>query len=443
MYKPTFYCKIKFTLSIVIMKKKLNNKLCVVLFTLLTSSSVFAQENTSTIDGTTPLGPSSQYRTWSVGINAGLLSQTSKFGFDGGNLDLGYSAYIKKQFTPSFGIKAQYLGGKVAGIASSSSVATGEIETKLPWSAALSGEFTVANVNWRLFNAKVKPYVAAGIGGVRLNTVSSTSDESQTKMFVPVDAGFKFAIAKGVNLDLGYQLNWTNEYFDGKTGYSFEYDLFSYLHAGLEFALGSKSKPFMANSNPVATLVNDYTKKYDELKAERDQLIASAKAAIAKVEALEKGLKDDDNDGVANLYDKCPNTPSGVKVDGSGCPLPEIKLSQNENKVILEAVRNLEFDFSKATIRSSSYPYLDQLATLLKEKNYNLKLDGHTDNVGSQESNIKLSKDRAEAVKNYLVSKGVNVSRIETTGYGFKRPLVSNDTEKGRQQNRRVEFTLF
>lgn len=414
-----------------------------VMLTALASSSVLGQQNTSTIDGTTPLGPSSQYRTWSFGANAGLLSQASKFGFNDGNLDLGYSGYIKKQFTPSFGVKAQYLGGKVGGIASSTNTSAKDVETKLPWSAALSGEFTVANVNWRVFNAKVKPYAAAGIGAVRLNTVSNNSNESQTKMFVPVDAGFKFAIAKGINLDLGYQLNWTNEYFDGKTEQSFEYDLFSYLHTGLEFALGSKVKPFLANSNPVATLVHDYTKKYDELKAERDMLVASNKAAIDKVNELEKGLQDDDKDGVPNRFDKCPNTPAGVKVDGSGCPLPEIKLNNSENKIVVEAVKNLEFDFAKSTIRSTSNPYLDHLADLLKEKNYNLKLDGHTDNVGSQESNVKLSKDRADAVKSYLVSKGVNAARIETTGYGFKRPLVSNETEQGRQQNRRVEFTLY
>ncbi|MBL1409880.1 OmpA family protein [Sphingobacterium faecale] len=414
------------------MKKKLNVHLGAVFLSLL-ATSAFAQENHSTISGTTPLGPSSQYRTWSFGLNAGVLSNSNKFGFDDGNLDLGYSAYIKKQFTPSFGIKAQYLGGKMGG----------DIKTKIPWSAALSGEFTIANVNWRIFNAKVKPYAAAGIGTAHFEYSLTNSEETQNKIFVPVDAGFKFAIAKGINLDLGYQINWTNEYFDGKKTPSFKYDVFSYLHAGLEFAIGNKSKPAMSNSNPIATLIHDYTQKYDELKTERDVLIRSNHAAIEKVENLEKSLKDDDNDGVANLYDKCPNTPAGVKVDGSGCPLPEVKLNQNEQKTVIEAVRNLEFDFSTSTIRSSSYPYLDQVAALLQEKSYNLKLDGHTDNVGSQEINSRISKQRAEAVKDYLVSKGISPSRIETTGYGFKRPLTTNNTEKGRQQNRRVEFTLF
>ncbi|HMR19832.1 MAG TPA: OmpA family protein, partial [Sphingobacterium sp.] len=194
------------------------------------------------------------------------------------------------------------------------------------------------------------------------------------------------------------------------------------------------------------TLVNDYTQKYDELKAARsnvDGLIASNKALKDQLDALLTDLKDDDNDGVPNKYDKCPNTPAGVKVDGSGCPLPELKLPAAEKNVVVEAVRNLEFDFAEATIRSSSYSSLDGLAALMKEKGYSLKLDGHTDNVGPLHVNTKLSQDRADAVKTYLVNKGVSANKIQTAGHGPKQPLVTNDTEAGRQQNRRVEFTLF
>src|SRR5690606_28940446 len=107
------------------------------------------------------------------------------------------------------------------------------------------------------------------------------------------------------------------------------YDLFSYLHAGLEFALGSKSKPFIQNTkrnNESAYLLE----KYDELKAGQDALLKANNDIKNQLDNLSKGLKDDDNDGVANIYDKCPNTPSDVKVDGSGCPLPELKLPENE-----------------------------------------------------------------------------------------------------------------
>ncbi len=80
---------------------------------------------------------------------------------------------------------------------------------------------------------------------------------------------------------------------------------------------------------------------------------------------------------------------------------------------------------------------------MLIDKSFSLKLAGHTDNVGSDNANLKLSKDRAESVKNYLVSKGANPSRIEATGYGETQPIATNKTAAGRQKNRRVEFTLF
>jgi len=94
-------------------------------------------------------------------------------------------------------------------------------------------------------------------------------------------------------------------------------------------------------------------------------------------------------------------------------------------------------------IRANSYNSLNKVAALLVEKDFSLKLAGHTDNTGSLELNLRLSKERAEAVKAYLVSKGANPSRIEATGYGPNQPIASNKTAEGRQQNRRVEFTIY
>ena len=164
-----------------------------------------------------------------------------------------------------------------------------------------------------------------------------------------------------------------------------------------------------------------------------------------------KDLADDDNDGVANKFDKCPGTAAGTVVDGSGCPLKapaqvvreRVVVTEADRKVVDEAIKNLEFDLGKATIRSTSFATLDKVAALLVEKNFSLKLAGHTDNTGSMALNLKLSKDRAESVKAYLVSKGANASRIEATGYGPNQPIASNATAEGRQKNRRVEFTLF
>src|SRR5690606_23409231 len=113
---------------------------------LLGSVSVAQAQKQASIEGTTPLGAETQYRTWSVGLNAGVLNQSNIFGFNRDGFDklehnLGYSAYIKKQISPSFGLKAQYMGGKIAGKnEDATGTAIAAFETKAPWSAALSGE---------------------------------------------------------------------------------------------------------------------------------------------------------------------------------------------------------------------------------------------------------------------------------------------------------------
>jgi OOP family OmpA-OmpF porin len=110
---------------------------------------------------------------------------------------------------------------------------------------------------------------------------------------------------------------------------------------------------------------------------------------------------------------------------------------------VREAIQNLEFEFGKASIKPTSFPSLDRVAKLLSTKGFSLKLGGHTDNVGSAERNMIVSKNRAESVKQYLVTQGANPSRIEAVGYGADQPIADNKTDAGRQKNRRVEFTLY
>jgi OOP family OmpA-OmpF porin len=185
----------------------------------------------------------------------------------------------------------------------------------------------------------------------------------------------------------------------------------------------------------------------DAEKAQNDQLQNALNAANANFAKL---TADSDGDGVSDFFDKCPNTPTGTKVDGAGCPLvitkpaeTKVYITEEDRRVVNEAVKNLEFEFNKATIREHSYPSLDKLADLLKQKGLNLKLAGYTDNVGGVAFNLRLSRERAEAVKTYLTGKGVDASHIQAEGYGKSHPIASNKTAKGRQINRRVEFTLF
>lgn len=102
------------------------------------------------------------------------------------------------------------------------------------------------------------------------------------------------------------------------------------------------------------------------------------------------------------------------------------------------------FDKGQFTFQESAYPVLDQLLAYLEnDSEKRIEIEGHTDNVGSIVSNIKLSLDRANAVKEYLVSKGIDSSRIITKGYGSSQPIESNKTEVGRSQNRRIEVNVL
>ena len=107
------------------------------------------------------------------------------------------------------------------------------------------------------------------------------------------------------------------------------------------------------------------------------------------------------------------------------------------------ALRNIFFDTGKSDLRPESNAELDRLVKLLKDvPTLKIELSGHTDNTGSASGNISLSQNRAEAVVNYLISKGINKSRLTAKGYGSERPVASNDTSEGRQLNRRTEFEI-
>lgn len=105
---------------------------------------------------------------------------------------------------------------------------------------------------------------------------------------------------------------------------------------------------------------------------------------------------------------------------------------------------NVEFESGKSTLTKDSYIELKELLDYLKLKNdINIEIAGHTDDVGDDESNLKLSKARAETVRNYLISKGITPHRVIAKGYGETQPISSNTTEAGRQKNRRTEVRIL
>ncbi len=126
------------------------------------------------------------------------------------------------------------------------------------------------------------------------------------------------------------------------------------------------------------------------------------------------------------------------------------KVKQNIRMIPLEVgqtirLDNIFFEFNKATLKPTSYPELDRVANLMKDNSkMRIKVAGHTDSIGTQQYNQKLSKNRASSVKQYLVKeKGIHEKRIQSEGFGESKPLATNKTEEGRQKNRRVNFTIL
>jgi outer membrane protein OmpA-like peptidoglycan-associated protein len=172
---------------------------------------------------------------------------------------------------------------------------------------------------------------------------------------------------------------------------------------------------------------------------------------------------DADKDGVPDPVDKCPNDP-GPK-ENEGCPdtdkdgLPDHKDKcpkdwgpvENEGcpkytKVTADAVeitQKIQFDVNKSIIKPESYPILDEVAGILKaNKSWTVRVEGHTDSTGGRKKNMVLSQARADSCRDYLIQKGVEPGRLTAVGYGFDRPIASNNTAVGKEKNRRTEFKI-
>jgi len=148
-------------------------------------------------------------------------------------------------------------------------------------------------------------------------------------------------------------------------------------------------------------------------------------------------VPDTDGDGVNDEDDKCP-TVVGTK-ENNGCP--EIK--QEVITRVNYAAKNIFFATASARLLKASNMSLNEVAQIMKDDpNLKLDIEGHTDNVGKPAYNLTLSQNRANAVRDYFISKGIDASRLQATGYGMTKPVADNKTSAGRSKNRRVEMKL-
>ena len=170
-------------------------------------------------------------------------------------------------------------------------------------------------------------------------------------------------------------------------------------------------------------------------------------AGMAAAYCWVHGDGDADGDGVPDSRDKCPDTPKGVTVDAAGCPIVAVVVV--ETVVVKEetiVVRDVHFEFNSAKLTAADKDKLNVIAARLKKDaaNAQLKVTGYTDSVGKDAYNLKLSKERAQSVVDYLVDSGVPRNQfVSVAGAGESNPVATNQTPEGRALNRRTEIHII
>lgn len=314
-----------------------------------------------------------------------------------------------------------------------------------------------------LFN----PFVSAGIGGGRYN--------GSFVPYAPLGGGLQINLYSEtyIFLQANYRLTLKDTKLDNNMFYS------------LGFAVPLRAKVPMAPPAPPPPPDADGDGTVD---ADDECPTLAGPMAL-------HGCPDKDNDGVADKYDKCPDVAGSVKYLGcpipdadsdgindeedkcptvaglakyAGCPIPDsdgdglndemdkcptvagpesnrgCPVVQDEVKKRLAfAATAIQFETGKSTIKASSNTLLDEIVTILNNyPDYNMTIDGYTDNTGKADKNLSLSQERADAVKAYFVDKGIAAGRLTSTGHGIENPVADNKTAAGRAKNRRVEMDL-
>lgn len=202
------------------------------------------------------------------------------------------------------------------------------------------------------------------------------------------------------------------------------------LNVGLMWPFGAAPAPV---AKPVARAKDS---DGDGLADDKDACPSTPASTADGCPAAPVVQTDSDGDGVYDSQDDCSGTLAGLKVDAKGCAV------QTEAQSIV--LKGVTFLPGSATLTEDAKGVLETAAAALSgQKDLKVELGGHTDAQGADAANLKLSQRRADAVRNYLVDKGIEAERLTAKGYGESQPIATNDTPAGRAENRRVEFKVI
>lgn len=299
---------------------------------------------------------------------------------------------------------------------------------------------------------KLVPYVAAGLGAI---TFSSSDLDNDTDVMVNYGGGVKYFFKDDMALRA-----------DVRHLVSFD-DTHSQLiyTVGLVVTFGGDKGKASPAPKPAAPVV-EKDSDGDGVTDSKDGCPGTASGVVVDKygcpEAEAMAEADSDGDGVVDSKDGCPDTPTGMAVDKYGCPETDVVAEADSDRdgvaddkdtcdgtpegATVDArgcwvINNLKFESGKADIVASSNGGLNEVVIVLKANPaLKLEIQGYTDNRGAAEFNRILSDKRANAVKDYFVSQGIDENRLSAIGYGIENPVATNDTAEGRAQNRRVEL---
>jgi len=265
----------------------------------------------------------------------------------------------------------------------------------------------------------IKPYLTAGLGYGK----ASLNNFAEENALVSVGAGVQVAATDNFFLRAEYR-------YDDMVNEVVEHNNYV-LEAGLRFGGESVAKASTSSNNMTDEAEKQAAAAKAKAEADAAKAAAAAKAKAEAEKARLAAMADSDKDGVLDTKDKCASTPANTTVDADGCP--DFKGS----------LKGVFFETSSARLTQNSQVVLDNAAAELKRyPNLAVEVQAYTDSRGSDALNLKISEERAQSVRNYLLSKGVNADKVTAKGYGEANPIATNDTAEGRAQNRRVELVV-
>jgi OOP family OmpA-OmpF porin len=257
-------------------------------------------------------------------------------------------------------------------------------------------------ISWSLYernNEQWTPYLLGALGIARNDVLPDRNDDTSLTASLALGAVSASLLDNGTKLRA--EARYLHDRFEGNFG-----DW--HLNLGIEIPLGQTREKVV------------YVKETVEVPVE-------------KVVEKEVPLADSDGDSVPDKRDQCPNTLPNARVDATGCIIESQTLT----------LREISFETNSAQLTTSAKNALQPVVQSLKgQSDYRVEIAGHTDSVGPEDYNLKLSRERAESVMTWLVEQGVDPERLTAKGYGELEPVASNETASGRAMNRRVEFRL-